>query len=307
MKIIFAGTPVFSLPTLQALTQTKHHICAVYTQPDRPSGRGRKYQPSPVKQYASGQNIAVEQPLNFNSNDALDALASYRADLIIVVAYGIVLPETVLNMPRFGCINIHASLLPRWRGAAPIQRAILSGDKETGVTLMQMDKGLDTGDMLSKVSCEISEQDNASSLHEKLASVGANALIDLLPTIESDALQPVQQAASDASYAHKLSKQEAFIDWNKPAAEIQRAIQAFNPWPVAHTLIHQKPLRIWQARVSTKSTSNTPGQVKVNGHQLLVSCADGYLEIAELQPANKRRMAASDYLSAHSINGLTLG
>jgi len=307
MNIIFAGTPDFSVPTLKALIASEHKICAVYTQPDRPAGRGRKLQISPIKQSALEANIPVEQPLNFKSAESLETLSSYQPDLMIVVAYGIILPESILNAPRFGCINIHASLLPRWRGAAPIQRAILSGDKETGVTLMQMDKGLDTGDMLSTLTCPIAPKDTSSSLHDTLSTLGASALLDLLPLVENDQLEPVSQPSSDVTYAHKLSKQEASIDWNQPATEVQRAIQGYNPWPVAHTLINEKPLRIWQAKATGERSGNNPGQIKTEKNKLFIACADYYIEITELQPANKRRMPASDYLAAHQINGLTLG
>ncbi|HAI96226.1 MAG: methionyl-tRNA formyltransferase [Cycloclasticus sp.] len=307
MNIIFAGTPDFSVPTLEALISTAHKICAVYTQPDRPAGRGRKIQMSPVKQCALEAQIPVEQPINFKSSEALDTLASYQADLIIVVAYGLLLPEKVLKMPRFGCINIHASLLPRWRGAAPIQRAILSGDKETGVTLMQMDKGLDTGDMLSKQTCHIEPEDTSSSLHDKLAELGARALLNLLPLVETNQLAPVPQSDKEASYAKKLSKEEAFLDWNQPAATIQQAIQGYNPWPVAHTLLEGKPLRIWQAKTTNEPATRDPGQIKIDGNKLFVACKDNFLEIIELQPTNKRRMPANAYLSAHKIDGLTLG
>ncbi len=307
MNIIFAGTPDFSVPALNALIQSKHTVCAVYTQPDRPAGRGRKVQPSSIKQSALEHAIPVEQPLNFKSQESLVTLANYQADLMVVVAYGIILPESVLNTPRLGCINIHASLLPRWRGAAPIQRAILSGDKDTGVTLMQMDKGLDTGDMLAKVTCPITPEDSSSTLHDKLAILGANALINLLPLVESSQTNPVPQPESDVSYAHKLSKQEALIDWNQSAAEVQRAIQGYNPWPVAHTLINEKPLRIWQASITNSPATSPPGQVKTEGSKLFVACNDVYLEVTELQPANKRRMQAYDYLAAHKINEWALG
>jgi len=307
MNIIFAGTPDFSVPTLQMLIASEHNVCAAYTQPDRPAGRGRKIQQSPIKQCAINEQIPVEQPTNFSSPESLEILANYKADLLIVVAYGIILPKTVLNMPRFGCINIHASLLPRWRGAAPIQRAILSGDKKTGVTLMQMDEGLDTGNMLVKVTCPIMQSDTSSTLHDTLSTLGAQALIDLLPNIEQSKLNPVIQAESEVNYAHKLSKQEALIDWNKPAADVQRAIQGYNPWPVAHTSLNDKPLRIWLAKTTTDTANGKPGQIKTEKNRLFVACHDHYLEVLELQPANKRRMPASDYLAAHHVNELVLG
>ncbi|MEO1888972.1 MAG: methionyl-tRNA formyltransferase [Cycloclasticus sp.] len=307
MKIIFAGTPDFSIPTLNALIQSEHTVCAVYTQPDRPAGRGRKIQLSPIKQCALEHGIPVEQPLNFKSEESLNTLTDYQADLMIVVAYGIILPVAVLNTPRLGCINIHASLLPQWRGAAPIQRAILSGDKETGVTLMQMDKGLDTGDMLANVYCPITLADNSSTMHDKLATLGAKALIKLLPLVEKGQTSPTPQADSDVSYAHKLSKQEALLDWKQPVVDIQRAIQGYNPWPVAHTLINEKPLRIWQAKITTILSAGKPGEIKTDNGKLFVACNDYYLEITELQPANKRRMNANDYLAGQQINGALLG
>lgn len=307
MNIIFAGTPDFSVPTLQALLSSEHDICAVYTQPDRPAGRGRKIQLSPVKQCALEAQIPIEQPLNFKSPESLETLRHYQPDLMVVVAYGIILSENVLNTPKLGCINIHASLLPRWRGAAPIQRAILSGDKETGVTLMQMDIGLDTGDMLSKAISPIATEDTSSSLHNKLSILGANALIDLLPLVEEQQLLVTPQPDSDVTYAHKLTKQEALIDWNKSAAEVQRAIQGYNPWPVAHTLINDKPLRIWQAKKTTQTSTAQPGQIRTEKNKLFIACKDYYIEVNELQPVNKRRMPASDYLSAHQVNELILG
>ncbi|OUR83495.1 methionyl-tRNA formyltransferase [Cycloclasticus sp. 46_120_T64] len=306
MNIIFAGTPQFSVATLEALIASEHRVCAVYTQPDRQAGRGRKIKFSEVKQCALGHDIPLEQPLNFNSADALATLSDYQADLLVVVAYGIILPLSVLNAPRFGCINIHASLLPRWRGAAPIQRAILSGDEKTGITLMQMDEGLDTGDMLAKVDYTILPEDSSSSLHDKLSILGAAALIELLPAVEQQQLQAVAQTEDEVSYAHKLSKQEARIDWNKPAAEVLRAIQGYNPWPVAHTSLNDATLRIWAARSDQDSSVETAGQIKTEKNRLFVACADQYIEITELQAANKRRMSASDYLSAHKIDKLQL-
>ncbi|PCH85696.1 MAG: methionyl-tRNA formyltransferase [Piscirickettsiaceae bacterium] len=307
MKIIFAGTPDFSVPTLQALLSSSHDICAAYTQPDRPAGRGQKIQISSVKKCALEHGLAIEQPLNFKNADSLAALKAYKADLMVVVAYGIILPEDVLNIPTYGCINIHASLLPRWRGAAPIQRAILAGDTETGVTLMQMDKGLDTGDMLSKSSCLIQQNSTSSTLHDQLSTLGADALIKLLPNIESRRLKPIQQTQVDATYAKKFSKQDALIDWNQPATNIHRAIRAYNPWPVSHTLLEDKSLRIWHANLVEKKSPDPPGTLNVIGQQVFVACLDGQLEITELQAANKRKMSTADYLAAHNLQGLRLG
>lgn len=307
MKIIFAGTPDFSIPTLNALLSSQHQVCAVYTQPDRPAGRGRKIQVSPIKQCALDAKIPIEQPVNFQLDETLEVLANYQADLMVVVAYGIILPSTVLATPRLGCINIHASLLPRWRGAAPIQRAILSSDQETGVTLMQMDKGLDTGDMLLKATCPIESDDTSSSLHNKLSTLGASSLLGLLPLVEKQQLKPIKQAKVGVTYAHKLTKQEARINWNQPARLVQRAIQGYNPWPVAHTLLNGSALRIWQAGVTRQPAQEAPGTIKTIKGQLFVACNDYYVEITELQAANKRRMMASEYLAAHAIDKLILG
>jgi len=307
MKIIFAGTPEFSVPILQALLASEHEVCAVYTQPDRPSGRGRKVHISPVKQCALDNNVAVEQPLNFKNANDIEQLTSYNADLMVVVAYGIILPESVLNTPALGCINIHASLLPRWRGAAPIQRALLAGDTITGITLMQMDKGLDTGDMLSRSTYHIQPNDTSATIHDCLSALGAQALMALLPSVENQTLTPTQQINSEATYAAKLSKSEALIDWSQSGNDILRAICAFNPWPVSHTLLNDKPLRIWQARFINKHISKPPGTICVDGHQLFIACVDGQLEIIELQPPNKRKMSTKDYLAAHNPNEQRLG
>ncbi|MBQ0724873.1 MAG: methionyl-tRNA formyltransferase [Cycloclasticus sp.] len=307
MNIVFAGTPDFSLPTLNALLQSDHHVCAIYTQPDRPAGRGRKLQSSPIKQYALSHNLQVEQPLNFNEAQIRDTLSGYQADLMIVVAYGVILPPEVLNIPRYGCINIHASLLPRWRGAAPIQRAILAGDKETGVTLMQMDKGLDTGDMLAASRYTIQADDTSATLHDQLSTLGAEALMALLPDIEQQRLKPTPQPSLGVSYAHKLNKKEAIIDWNQPALDVLKAIRSYNPWPVAHTLMGDESLRIWHAKMAEKNDHEAPGRVNVDQRRILVACQDSYLEVTELQAANKRRMKAADYLIAHSLDNLILG
>tara|TARA_R110002095_G_scaffold91240_1_gene79600 strand:- start:906 stop:1829 length:924 start_codon:yes stop_codon:yes gene_type:complete len=307
MNIIFAGTPAFSISSLQALIASEHRVCAVYTQPDRPAGRGRKVQIGTVKQLALDNGIPIEQPVNFKSSQVLEKLKHYQADLMVVVAYGIILPIDVLTTPRYGCINIHASLLPRWRGAAPIQRAILTGDNETGVTLMQMDAGLDTGDMLSKSICPIEQDDTSSTLHDKLSLLGAETLIKLLADIERQQLTPKAQPTSGVTYARKLSKQEALIDWHMPAVEVHRAIRGYNPWPVAHTLLNNNSLRIWQSKTTADRTNDEPGSIKADKNQLFVACKDNYLEITELQPANKRRMSAREYLSAHPLNNVVFG
>lgn len=303
MRIIFAGTPDFAAASLKALLDSDHDICAVYTQPDRPAGRGRKLTPSPVKQLALDHQIPVEQPLNFKQDNSLEQLASYQADLMIVVAYGLLLPQAVLDTPRLGCINVHASLLPRWRGAAPIQRAILAGDNETGVGIMQMEAGLDTGPVLLEARCPIAASDNAQCLHDKLAELGATTLLESLKDIEHLLQQARPQDDSQMTYAAKLQKQEAVIDWQQPAAQLLRQVNAFNPWPVAQTQWRGDTLRIWQAEVSAEPTQAIPGTViAVNKQGIDVACGDGSLRITQLQVPGKRAMQVQDFLNANSID-----
>jgi methionyl-tRNA formyltransferase len=236
LRIIFAGTPTFAAESLRALLHTQHEVVAVYTQPDRPVGRGRELKPSPVKELALARKLPIFQPVSLRDSQAQAELAELNADIMVVAAYGLILPKAVLDTPRLGCINVHGSLLPRWRGAAPIQRAILTGDKETGITIMQMDVGLDTGAMLYKMSCPISEHDTSASLHDRLALLGGDALLTVLEAIENDEpFNPQTQDNSLATYAQKLSKEEGNIDWSRSALEITRAIRAFNAWPVAYT------------------------------------------------------------------------
>ncbi len=302
MRIIFAGTPEFAAETLQALLRTDHEICAVYTQPDRPAGRGRKLTASPVKQVALENNLPVEQPLNFKSDEAKQVLNAYNADLMIVVAYGLLLPQALLDMPKLGCINIHASLLPRWRGAAPIQRAILAGDSETGVCIMQMEAGLDTGPIISVAKCEIEETDTTQILHDRLAQLGANTLLKCLSDLESLQKQAQVQNHEASNYAEKLQKQEAAIDWNQSAKAINRQINAFNPWPVAQTLWQDKVFRIWSAELLTDITIRQQGEViNVSKAGIDVATGDGTLRLTEIQLPGKKAMAVSDFLNANSI------
>jgi methionyl-tRNA formyltransferase len=309
MRIIFAGTPDFAAESLKALLHSGHDICAVYTQPDRPAGRGRKLTPSPVKQVALDHQVPVEQPLNFKHEDSINHLASYQADLMIVVAYGLLLPQAVLDTPRLGCINVHASLLPRWRGAAPIQRAILAGDKETGVGIMKMEAGLDTGPVLLEARCAINANDNAQSLHDKLAELGAATLLESLVDIEHRLQQAIPQDDSHMTYASKLQKQEAVIDWQQPAKQILRQVNAFNPWPVAQTLLNGDVLRIWQAEFITESSNAKPGTIiAVSKQGIDVATTDGSLRITQLQMPGKRAMQVQDFLNANSIDtGVELG
>ena len=309
LKIIFAGTPDFSVAPLQALIDSEHEVIAVYTQPDRPAGRGRKLTASPVKNLALEHDIPVFQPESLRNEDAQQQLAALEADIMIVVAYGLILPKVVLEMPKFGCLNIHASLLPRWRGAAPIQRAIESGDAESGVTIMQMDVGLDTGDMLYKTSTPIRTDDSAQSLHDRLSSLGSDALMATLANLENLQAKAEKQDESLVTYAEKLSKAEAKIDWNLPAGEIVRKIQAFNPWPVAFCDFDGKPLRIWQASVSSdKTNTETPGEViQLEKTGLYVATGDGVVCLTQVQPAGKKAMSAYDFAQARQLVGTVLG
>jgi methionyl-tRNA formyltransferase len=307
LRIIFAGTPAFAATALSALLTTQHEVVAVYTQPDRPAGRGRKLQPSPVKQLALEKGIEVRQPARLKSADDQADLAALQADLMVVVAYGLLLPQAVLDAPRLGCINIHASLLPRWRGAAPIQRAILAGDSESGVTIMQMEAGLDTGPMLLTLKTPIGPEDTGGSLHDRLAELGAAALLQALPGIADESLQPVQQDDRLANYASKLDKQESRIDWSQPAAAIARQVRAFNPWPVAQCEFDGKVMRIWQATPLSEQ-QGAPGQVVATGKSGIdVGTGEGVLRITELQMPGKRAMSAADFLNAHQLEDVVLG
>ena len=315
LRIIYAGTPGFSVAALDALIASPHEVIAVYTQPDRPAGRGRGVQASPVKEKALQHGIAVYQPDSLKDEQAQEELKALNADLMIVTAYGLLLPEVVLNTPRLGCINIHASLLPRWRGAAPIQRAILAGDKKTGITIMQMDEGLDTGDMLAVAECDISDDDTGSSLHDKLMLLGAETLMSALPGIAEQKDSGVQQDETNTCYASKLSKAEARIDWSLSAVEIQRAIRAYNSWPVAYCLYEKndKPanLRLWQAEVISQDISSADiaaGTVIAESATTGIDVATGdqVLRITQLQAEGKRKMSVSDFLNANSILGQRL-
>ena len=296
LKLIFAGTPEFAVPCLQALIDSQHDVIAVYTQPDRPAGRGRQLTASPVKKLAEQNDIAVEQPQSLRQEAAQKTLAAYQADAIIVVAYGLILPQEILATPKLGCINVHASLLPELRGAAPIQRAILAGYQETGVTIMQMDAGLDTGDMLLKVTCNISSQETGQSLHDKLAGLGAEALL----TVLANPFQPEPQNHEQSSYATKLSKQEGLIDWQQPAIDIDRKIRAFNPWPVAYTQLHQDTLRLWQAEVIEQATDKMPGTIlQANQSGIDVATGEGVIRLLKLQMSGGKILPVADILNAH--------
>ncbi|WP_394204882.1 methionyl-tRNA formyltransferase [Shewanella waksmanii] len=301
LNIIFAGTPDFAARHLQALIESEHNVIGVYSQPDRPAGRGKKLQASPVKQLALAHDIAVYQPKSLRDADAQAQLASLNADIMVVVAYGLILPQVVLDTPKLGCINVHGSILPRWRGAAPIQRALWAGDSHTGVTIMQMDIGLDTGDMLLKTSLPIEDTDTSASLYEKLAAQGPDALIDALAGLAQGTLTAEAQDEAQANYAEKLSKEEAQIDWHKPAISLWREIRAFNPWPASHFSHQGATIKVWQASISSTTTDAEPGTIiSADKQGLCVATADGVLCIENMQLPGKKAMAVADILNSRA-------
>ncbi|QII99014.1 methionyl-tRNA formyltransferase [Stutzerimonas balearica] len=282
MRIVFAGTPEFAAQHLEALLQAGYQVVAVYTQPDRPAGRGQKLMPSPVKQLALQHGLPVMQPATLRDAEAQHALAALQPDLMVVVAYGLILPQAVLDTPRLGCINSHASLLPRWRGAAPIQRAIEAGDSESGVTVMQMEAGLDTGPMLLKVRTPIGPSDTGGSLHDRLAALGAQAVVEAVARLQAGSLPGERQDDTLATYAHKLSKDEARLDWQRPAAELERLVRAFNPWPICHSSLTGDVLKVHAARLVPGQ--GEPGRILAVGKDgLTVACGTGALQLTRLQ------------------------
>lgn len=297
--ITFAGTPHFSVNTLKALINSGYPIKAVYTQPDRPAGRGRKLTQSPIKELALEHHIPIYQPVSFKDEVEQQRFASHHADIMVVVAYGLLLPVAVLQAPTYGCINVHASLLPRFRGAAPIQRAILAGDEKTGITIMQMDKGLDTGDMLYKIECPIYPEDTSAILHDRLALLGAEAL---LKTIENlDTITPEKQQNELATYAHKISKEEAMLDWKCSAVELNRKIRGFNPWPVAQTHYEETVLRIFQTEILSKKSDKIPGEIlQISKEGIDVATGDGVLRLLKIQLPGGKSLPVMDILNARA-------
>jgi len=307
-KIVFAGSPDFAAHCLTAILDAGYSVAAVYTQPDRPAGRGRKLQASAVKQVAQQHGLSVMQPASLKSEQAQAELSALAPDLMVVVAYGLLLPPAVLQIPRLGCINVHASLLPRWRGAAPIQRAIAAGDAKTGITIMQMEAGLDTGPMLYKVETEISADDTAASLHDRLAQLGAEALLRSLPEVLAQSVTAQVQDDALANYAAKLSKAEAQVDWSEDAETIARKIRAFNPFPVASTDFDGKALRIWQAKPLPGGATGQPGQLlSQDKNGMLVACGDGALLITQVQMPGKKPISAAEFYRAYVTEPLRFG
>lgn len=312
MKIIFAGTPQFAVSALAALLK-EHQVVAVLTQPDRPAGRGMQLTPSPVKQLALQHGLAVLQPTTLKTEEMQHAIAALDADVMVVAAYGLILPKAVLQLPRYGCLNIHASLLPRWRGAAPIQRAILAGDSETGITIMQMDEGLDTGDMLLRHACTITATDTGHTLHDKLAEIGANSILEALRLLQENRLTPVKQDNDAACYAAKLLKSEAQIDWRQDAQQIERAVRAYNPFPVSHASYNGAAIKIWQAGLCVDEQGVAPSKSEIpdeampgkvlaaDKHGIIVACGKNALRLEVLQRPGGKPQPAAQFLQAMPI------
>jgi methionyl-tRNA formyltransferase len=301
LKIIFAGTPEFAASALEALLKNQHEIVAVLTQPDRPAGRGMHLAPSPVKKLAMQHNLAVLQPLSLKGEEVQQELIKLQADVMVVAAYGLILPKNVLEIPHYGCLNIHASILPRWRGAAPIQRAILAGDAETGITIMQMDQGLDTGAMLLKKTCTIVESDTAQTLHDKLALLGAQGINEALKKLEQGALVETIQEAAQATYAAKLLKSEAKLDWTLEADQILRAVRAYNPVPGAHSVIHETIIKVWQA-VKAEAEKAQPGTIlDINMQGIKVACGNGAVCLEVLQRPNGKALPAKQFVQGFTL------
>ncbi|MCO4798316.1 MAG: methionyl-tRNA formyltransferase [Colwelliaceae bacterium] len=319
LNIIFAGTPDFAAKHLAALLNSDHNVIAVYCPPDKPAGRGKKLTSCATKLLALENNIPVEQPKNFKTNDDQQTLYSYKADLMVVVAYGLLLPKIILDAPRLGCINVHGSILPKWRGAAPIQRAVETGDSETGVTIMQMDQGLDTGDMILKATCDITQQDTSASIYEKLAKLGPEALIDTISLMAEGAHQAKPQDSEIATYAAKLNKEEAELDWHLSAKTLHQKVRAYIPWPVAQFTYSddknkQHRIRIWQASVVETDHKKIPGTIiSVDKSGITIATGEQALKLETLQLPGKKALACADILNGRadwfnieqSINGLS--
>jgi len=299
LRIIFAGTPDFAAKHLASLIESQHDVVAVYTKEDTPSGRGKKLQPSAVKTLALEHELPIVQPASLKTDEALKTLNEFDADLMVVVAYGLILPQAILDTPKLGCINVHGSLLPKWRGAAPIQRAIWAGDAQSGVTIMQMDKGLDTGAMLFKASLDIADDETSATLYDRLAELGPVALVEAIDLLSENNLPSEVQDEALATYAHKLSKEEAKIDWNDTAAHIERCIRAFNPWPVSYFQLNDMNVKVWQATATQQSVSETPGTViSADKKGIVIATTDGTITLLNLQFPGKKAMGINDILNS---------
>ena len=307
-RVVYAGTPEFALPALAALCDSEHEVVAVYTQPDRPAGRGRKLQPSPVKAFALEAGLPVRQPTGLRDTQAIEELAAIDADLMVVAAYGLLLPRAVLEIPRYGCLNIHASLLPRWRGASPIQHAILAGDETSGITLMKMAAGLDTGDMIARAEIPIETHWTAADLHDALAPLGARLLREVLTDLPAALAAAEPQDDAHATYAPRLEKSDAEIDWHKPAERLLREIRAYYPWPVSYTALEGENLRLWRAEPAPGVDAGEPGLVIAHDSRAVyVGCADAAIAVTELQFPGRRRCSAGEALNARDLTGIRLG
>jgi methionyl-tRNA formyltransferase len=302
VRVIFAGTPDFAAAHLQAILEdNRYQLVAIYTQPDRPAGRGKKITQSPVKKLALANDIQLEQPASLTDIKTQETIARLEADVLIVVAYGLILPQAVLDIPRLGCINVHGSILPKWRGAAPIQRAIEAGDRETGVTVMQMDVGLDTGPMLTTSQCTIDDKETSASLYSKLAVLGAQALINTLEKMRSGTAVGIAQDSTQSSYADKIAKQESLIDWSASVTEIERRVRAFNPFPAAYSLVNGQRIKIWLASADSRDYHGVPGEIlSADNDGLLVKCGNGALLISTIQLAGKSKMCVSEALKSRA-------
>lgn len=300
MRIVFAGTPEFGIPSLKALAQV-HEIVGIYTQPDRPAGRGRKIQASCIKEWGIQNHIPIYQPLNFKDPTAVSELDKLKPDVMVVIAYGLILPHSILNLPKFGCVNVHASLLPRWRGASPIQHAILYGDKESGVSIMQMDKGMDTGPVYTEVKCPIHPADTANDLHDRLATMSVEPLLHTLNGLSAGTIKAKPQEDALATYAPKINKQDALIKWDKPANEINQQIRAFNPWPVAYTSNYHSLLKVYEAEIVERSTIKKPGIIlAIDKNGLLISTGENDLLVKKIQFPGGKVLTVQQWLNANN-------
>lgn len=301
MRLVFAGTPAFAAIALEALIHSEHQIVLVLTQPDRPAGRGMKIVPSEVKQLAQKHGLRTSQPATLRDADAVKAIAKVGADALVVAAYGLILPAEVLDIFQYGCINIHASLLPRWRGAAPIQHALLAGDSETGISIMRMEEGLDTGPVFTMERIQIEPRDTSSTLHDKLAALGARCIVHALAGIESDTLRAEPQSTEGITYAHKVTREQARIDWKLPAAELDRAVRALNPFPAAFSYFDEQVVKIWESEVTSGSPAMSGEITDVSEAGIVVACGSGALRLTRLQRPGGKQLPVAEFLRGFSV------